>query len=577
MQGFARIILAAAVLAVGAGSASAQARIALVIGNSAYEEGSLANPVNDAQLIASALRQQGFEVIERLDVDQRRMMRALKDFGDRLEAAHGDAIGLFYYAGHAVQVGGENYLVPVGAVIEDEGDVEFEAVSAGSILRTIAFARNRLNIVILDACRDNPYARSFRSPARGLARIDAPSGTLIAFATAPGKVALDGSGANSSYTAALAKAIAEPGVPLEQMFRRVRHAVRAETGGRQTPWESSSLTGDFYFAAAATATEPIAEPDPETAFATKAFDEKTFELAFWDAIRDSEDPADFEGFLSRFPEGVFSGLARRQLKELEETEVAAVPPPPRPATEPEPETAPAAVDAPDFDERAIELAFWDSIKDGTDLALFEDYLRTFPQGAFAAIAVARLNELIGPESRAFVHDPPGPEQEAEYTSIERYPVMEFDRDEVALDETLTVVFWLSEQTVTPEVRIAPGPDTEVTGAGAIATTLPGKGPWPIRAVLSAPAFDLVEGSKSRLLTLPAKGDSSPALYVLQPRTAGDTSETIRITLWHEGSYLARVSRSVRVLQADNTANLVRRESGPVQEQPAAPARTVTLD
>jgi uncharacterized caspase-like protein len=197
VQGFARIILAAVVLAVGAGSVRAQARIALVIGNSAYEEGPLVKPVNDAQLIASALRQQGFEVIERLDVDQRRMKRAVKDFGDRLEAAHGDAIGVFYYAGHGVPVGGENYLVPIGAVIEDEGDVDIEAVSAGSILSSIAYARNRLNIINLDACRNNPFARSFRSPVRGLAVMSARTGTLIAYATAPGQVALDGEGDNS--------------------------------------------------------------------------------------------------------------------------------------------------------------------------------------------------------------------------------------------------------------------------------------------------------------------------------------------------------------------------------------------
>jgi uncharacterized caspase-like protein len=197
MHRFAAIILTAVVLAAGAGSALAEARIALVIGNSEYAQSPLANPVNDARLMTAALRAQGFEVIERLDVGQIDMKLAVTDFAKRLEAAGRDAVGLFYYAGHGVQVGGENYLVPVGAPIENESHVDIYAVGASAILASIAFAGNRLNIVILDACRNNPYARSFRSPVRGLAVMRARTGTLIAYATAPGQVALDGEGDNS--------------------------------------------------------------------------------------------------------------------------------------------------------------------------------------------------------------------------------------------------------------------------------------------------------------------------------------------------------------------------------------------
>ena len=194
------------------------------------------------------------------------MKLAVKDFGNRLKAAQGEAVGLFYYAGHGIQVNGENFLVPVDAPIEDEGDVDIYAVGANGILRTIEDARNGLNIVILDACRNNPYARSFRAASRGLATMSAPTGTLIAYSTAPGQVAADGGSLNSPYTAALAEAIAEPGVPLELMFKNVRDAVLKATQGRQTPWEASSLTGaDFYLAATPGAvTEPQAVPPPRT-------------------------------------------------------------------------------------------------------------------------------------------------------------------------------------------------------------------------------------------------------------------------------------------------------------------------
>ena len=243
---FAAMLLAVLACAAAAPVLAEGQRIALVIGNSAYADSPLANPVNDARLISAALRAQGFEVIERLDVGQNAMKLAVKDFGNRLKAARGAAVGLFFYAGHGIQVDGQNYLIPIDAPIEDEGDVDIYAVGANGILRTIEDARNGLNIVILDACRNNPFARGFRAQMRGLAPMDAPQGTLIAYSTAPGQVALDGDGANSPYTAALAKAIGEPGVLVEQMFKRVRIAVLEATHGKQTSWEVSSLTADFY-------------------------------------------------------------------------------------------------------------------------------------------------------------------------------------------------------------------------------------------------------------------------------------------------------------------------------------------
>ncbi|MDD9913812.1 MAG: caspase family protein, partial [Rhodospirillaceae bacterium] len=185
----------------GTNGASAQQRITLVVGNGAYTNvGALPNPPNDARLIANTLRSLSFDVIEHIDVDQKTLKRAVSEFGDKLEAAGKDAVGLFYYAGHGVQVRDENFLIPVNADIEREKDVDIESVSVNAVLDNMAFAGNRLNIVILDARRNNPYKAGFRSAARGLAKMQATKGTLVAYATAPGDVAADGTGRNSPYS-----------------------------------------------------------------------------------------------------------------------------------------------------------------------------------------------------------------------------------------------------------------------------------------------------------------------------------------------------------------------------------------
>jgi uncharacterized caspase-like protein len=226
-----------------------EARIALVIGNSDYSSGPLPNPANDAKLVGDALTALGFDVIARRNADQVTMKRAIQEFGSRLEKAGPGAVGLFYYAGHGMQLSGRNYLIPTTARIEREGDVEIEAVSADWVIEQMRYARNRLNIVILDACRNNPFTRSMRSVDHGLASMDAPAGILIAYSTAPGAVAADGAGRNSPYTEALTRAMRDMHEPVEQVFKHVRVGVMSATSGKQVPWESSSLTGDFYFAA----------------------------------------------------------------------------------------------------------------------------------------------------------------------------------------------------------------------------------------------------------------------------------------------------------------------------------------
>jgi formylglycine-generating enzyme required for sulfatase activity len=248
-MGFIRLALFAVTVLGSASAIAAETRIALVIGNSDYASGPLPNPANDAKMIGETLNNLGFEVIARRNADQNTMKRAIQEFGSRLEKAGPAAVGLFYYAGHGVQLNGRNYLIPTTAQIEREGDVEIEAVSADWVIEQMRYARNRLNIVILDACRNNPFTRSMRSVDHGLATMDAPAGILIAYSTAPGAVAADGSGRNSPYTEALSQAMRDLHEPVEQVFKHVRVGVMSATSGRQVPWESSSLTGDFYFAA----------------------------------------------------------------------------------------------------------------------------------------------------------------------------------------------------------------------------------------------------------------------------------------------------------------------------------------
>ncbi|MFA5182180.1 MAG: caspase family protein [Syntrophales bacterium] len=225
--------------------AAMEQRTALVIGNGSYSNGSLKNPVNDATDMASALKRLGFNVILKTNVRLRDMDSSIREFGRKLSKSD---VGLFYFAGHGIQVSGVNYLIPVGANIEKEEDVRYEAIDAGRVLSEMAHANNGLNIVILDACRNNPFARSFRSESRGLAIIGhVPKGSFISYATSPGDLARDGEGRNSPYTKSLLQYMKQPGLPIEGVFKKVRQTLDAESGGKQIPWELSSLSGDFYF------------------------------------------------------------------------------------------------------------------------------------------------------------------------------------------------------------------------------------------------------------------------------------------------------------------------------------------
>ena len=227
--------------------ALAAERLALVVGNSEYTRLTrLDNPANDANLIAGALEDVGFEVTRLVNADRPAMVTAVQNFAGALEAAGPDAVGLFFYAGHGAQSQGANYLIPLGAEVAGEDDLPLSAVSAAGVLDAMGRAGSALNVVILDACRNRPFPRA-RSATGGLAYMRGPSGSLIAYSTAPGAVAVDGDGRHSPYATALAKGIREPGVRIVDVFRQVRIAVERETRGQQTPWESSSLTGDFFY------------------------------------------------------------------------------------------------------------------------------------------------------------------------------------------------------------------------------------------------------------------------------------------------------------------------------------------
>ena len=235
-------------------AAEPETRVALVIGNGDYAAGRLANAVLGARSMAETLRGLGFEVLALENTSYRDMRRGLAEFGERLTA---DGVGLFYYAGHGLQVNGKNYLVPVDAEIKSERYVSAEAVDAEGVLAEMQGAKTRVNIVILDACRDNPFVTRFRGLTRGLAFMPSPAGTYMAYATGPGSVAEDGEpGRNGIYTGELLKALREPGLRIEDVFKRVRIAVQARTENRQNPWDASSMTGDFFFA------PPAAPPAP---------------------------------------------------------------------------------------------------------------------------------------------------------------------------------------------------------------------------------------------------------------------------------------------------------------------------
>jgi len=296
------------------GIAVTEERIALVIGNAAYRVDPLDNPVNDARLVAQSLRQAGFGVRVHENLDRRALVEALRDFGNRLGE---NTIAVLYYAGHGLQLRDRNFLIPVDAEIRSEDEIPIAGVDVGFLLGRMGSAKSRINIVILDACRNNPFAGRGGNTAQGLAQMDAPVGTLLAYATAPGKLAADsgtGSSANSLYAANLAQHLLTPGLPVEHVFKRVREAVVRTTAQAQVPWESSSLQGEFAFVPGTTTAVQSNSPEVEAAG----------ELAFWSSIQAAQRADEYRAYLRQYPGGRFAALAQ--------TRIAMYAPSPAPAT-----------------------------------------------------------------------------------------------------------------------------------------------------------------------------------------------------------------------------------------------------
>ena len=375
-----------------AGPAIAEPRVALVIGNSNYggDLGVLANSANDAKLMARTLRGIGFTVIEAEDADQNTMKRAIVDFGQKLADAGTGSTGLFYYAGHGLQVGGSNYLIPVHADIQRELDVDIEAVPADLVLKQMDFAGSAVNIVILDACRNNPLSRGFRDMSRGLAEItQKPLGSFIGYSTAPGDVAVDGSGDHSPYTEALAAAIVQPGIGIEEAFREVRTSVITKTGGKQVPWDSSSLTAPFFFVPGAPpaarisasdtpASETAAPPASQPAASGNLVDPKEIELAFWSAVQSSNASEAYQAYLDKYPDGDFVPLARLKIAALK----PATPSTPAPSTA-APSPAPASAASPAIDDM-----------DATYAAIQSANIRTAPGTEAKVIAQLKEDDVV---------------------------------------------------------------------------------------------------------------------------------------------------------------------------------------
>lgn len=374
-------------------AAGANQRIALVVGNGAYTSVSaLDNPANDAALMRDALEAVGFQVTTLIDADRQSFERAISTFGKSLRADP-ETVGLFYYAGHGVQSFGSNYLIPVDAMVSDQADLDLVAIETQSVLRQMYTAGNRTNIVILDACRDNPFVTVPSFDDQGLAEMKAPTGTFLSYSTAPGMIALDGNGQNSPFTSALSQEIVKPGAQIEQVFKNVRRTVLDATNGVQVPWDTSSLTVDFAFMAEKQLT--MAEVE---------------ERQHWEAVRESGDSLQFVLFLRAYPDGPYSDDARRLLAKAMEAELT------QGQTKPEAPKAPAATTpsgpAPD------EVAAFEAAQAVGSIEGWRGFLTAFPNGTFAEIA---STEIAAIESKTNL-DPDGLDQTAALAAPKTDPV-----------------------------------------------------------------------------------------------------------------------------------------------------------
>ena len=366
-------------------------RVALVIGNASYEHAAaLANPLNDAADVGAALSRLGFAVTTLENASYSELRRGLLEF---TLAASASEVAVVFYAGHGIEVDQRNFLVPVDARLASDQSVEFETVPLDLVQQAVKRALG-LRLVIVDACRDNPFASSMqragatRSIGRGLARVEPSGDTLVAYAAKEGTVAADGEGRNSPYSAALLANLEEPGLEVGLMFRRVRDAVLAATGGSQEPFVYGSLSSRGVYLAKA----PAVEVSPAVAAGESAALRAAAEREFWVSVSNSTDPADLKAYLEQYSGGTYEVLARNRLKRLLAAPQAAG------AAEAVDTAAPAseAVSASarlGAEQLATERGFWESVKNSTDPEEFRAYLERYPNGTFVPLAQNRLKRL----------------------------------------------------------------------------------------------------------------------------------------------------------------------------------------
>jgi hypothetical protein len=281
-------------------------KVALVLGNSKYKDApELKNPANDARAIGEALKGSGFATTVKLDTGREEMLAAIRDYVHAMESRK--SVGLFYFAGHGVQLAWRNYLLPVDAVIDKIEDVAKQSIDIARLMEGLTRAANPMNVIILDACRENPFGKDFRVEQKGLSQMDAPIHTLLAYATGPGNVASDGEGVNGLYTEHLLREIRVPEAKIEDVFKRVRLGVRRKTNGAQIPWESTSLEDDFWFYPPAQL-KKLSEEEKERLFKE--------ESALWEKAKAAAEPGPIEEYLRRYPSGDFAELAQLQLDRL---------------------------------------------------------------------------------------------------------------------------------------------------------------------------------------------------------------------------------------------------------------------
>ena len=348
-------------------------RLALVIGNGAYQKTSeLPNPPNDAADMASTLKELGFEVLSGTNQSKRQMETLIREFGDKLARQGG--VGLFFYAGHGLQVKGSNYLIPVEADIPAEDEIDYAAINLDFLLKKMASAGNNLNIVILDACRNNPFARSWRNfrdigEGSGLAKITPPTGTIMLYATQPGNVASDGSGRNGLFTESLLNQIKKPDVELDTMIKALARDVSEKSEKKQFPWKEGIVTGDFYFAGGGGSNVPRPNPTPTV-------ESGDAEDVLWQEVSKQNTKLAVESYLSEYPKGKYVATAKLKLNVFEAEEQKKI----KEAAE-------------QRQTKAAEPQKWEEAKRIDTIESYQSYLTAYPKGEHLNEANQRIGDL----------------------------------------------------------------------------------------------------------------------------------------------------------------------------------------